>query len=272
MFFLFAVILFWKKIVYFLSRVIIEQTRFCSSVQFIKCHFWIVFSKVNGKRLMFCLPWQILWYSIHIQSKHFLYFCSRLQQRKILYDWCLFSWSLEEALMFCSSLAWNFIVVGSSSTSSTVRKRCGLISRTMSSSESKNGVTAEDEKEENHLARILDSPACRKLFTWAGPQNPSLRAADAEMREEQRLRWNFDFETETPLPGRYQWVPVDTRTRNGEARTSFNTTTQSVRNESRDQQHQRARSTRSCDRPLNVPRRSERNVARMQLDGELTWN
>lgn len=76
----------------------------------------------------------------------------------------------------------------------------------------KNGAAKDkdaDDKEENHLDRILDSTACRKLFTWASPKNSDIEDLDAEIKEQQRHRWNFDFETETPLPGRYQWVRVD---------------------------------------------------------------
>lgn len=53
---------------------------------------------------------------------------------------------------------------------------------------------------------------CRKLFTDDAPQ-PAQRSnllgtLQAQMQKEASDRWNFDFRTETPLPGRYQWVPV----------------------------------------------------------------
>lgn len=65
-----------------------------------------------------------------------------------------------------------------------------------------------EEKEENHLDGILDSNARRRVLTRAVPAdaNNDANALEAQMKAEQKLRWNFDFETETPLPGRYQWV------------------------------------------------------------------
>lgn len=89
-----------------------------------------------------------------------------------------------------------------------------LFNSTSTMSRIKNGCTTTkdaDDKLENQLDRILDSNACRKLFTWARPKDADTGASEIEkeVKEEQRLRWNFDFETETPLPGRYQWVRVD---------------------------------------------------------------
>ncbi|KAF8770216.1 uncharacterized protein LOC129989154 [Argiope bruennichi] len=66
--------------------------------------------------------------------------------------------------------------------------------------------TEEEEKEENAVVRILQSPTCRRLFSWTVSDVAIPAEITAETREEQRLRWNFDFQTETPLPGRYQWV------------------------------------------------------------------
>ncbi|GFY63519.1 uncharacterized protein TNIN_141771 [Trichonephila inaurata madagascariensis] len=66
--------------------------------------------------------------------------------------------------------------------------------------------TNEDEKEENAVVRILQSRTCRRLFSWSLSDDTIPAEITAEAREEQKLRWNFDFQTETPLPGRYQWV------------------------------------------------------------------
>lgn len=54
---------------------------------------------------------------------------------------------------------------------------------------------------------------CRKLFADDAPAPRPSRAdflgtLQTQMRKEASDRWNFDFQTETPLPGRYQWVPV----------------------------------------------------------------
>lgn len=84
----------------------------------------------------------------------------------------------------------------------------------------KNGISASkkdaEEREENHPDRqfttgILDSSVCRKILPWAMPQrsDATLRAADQQLSEQQKRRWNFDFLTETPLPGRYEWVRTD---------------------------------------------------------------
>ncbi|GIX67028.1 uncharacterized protein CDAR_41211 [Caerostris darwini] len=67
----------------------------------------------------------------------------------------------------------------------------------------------DDEKEENAVVRILQSRTCRRLFPWPVSDVSIPAEITAEAREEQRLRWNFDFQTETPLPGRYQWVRSD---------------------------------------------------------------
>lgn len=53
---------------------------------------------------------------------------------------------------------------------------------------------------------------CRKLFANDSTErtDPSalLKRMEDELRLRDKNRWNFDFQTETPLPGRYQWVPV----------------------------------------------------------------
>ncbi|GFX15592.1 uncharacterized protein TNCV_2130801 [Trichonephila clavipes] len=53
---------------------------------------------------------------------------------------------------------------------------------------------------------------CRKLFANDSTDrtDPSafLKRMDAELHMRNMKRWNFDFQTETPLPGRYKWVPV----------------------------------------------------------------
>ncbi|XP_021001413.1 cyclin-dependent kinase inhibitor 1 [Parasteatoda tepidariorum] len=53
---------------------------------------------------------------------------------------------------------------------------------------------------------------CRKLFETSDP-NPVgpavfLKKMQEEIRKRDTERWNFDFLTETPLAGRYQWEPV----------------------------------------------------------------
>lgn len=84
----------------------------------------------------------------------------------------------------------------------------------------KNGISASkkdaEDREENHPDRqfttgILDSSACRRILPWAMPQrsDATLRAADQQLSEQQKRRWNFDFLTETPLPGRYEWIRTD---------------------------------------------------------------
>ncbi|XP_035226464.1 uncharacterized protein LOC118198799 [Stegodyphus dumicola] len=52
---------------------------------------------------------------------------------------------------------------------------------------------------------------CRKLFACEDPtadRSRLLRRMEEEIRRQDSDRWNFDFTTETPLPGRYQWVRV----------------------------------------------------------------
>ncbi|CAL8352621.1 unnamed protein product [Merluccius merluccius] len=56
---------------------------------------------------------------------------------------------------------------------------------------------------------------CRRLF---GPVDRDQLSADLgrqldDMRERDRRRWNFSFETDQPLPGQYRWeaVPSDRR-------------------------------------------------------------
>ena len=79
----------------------------------------------------------------------------------------------------------------------------------------KNGIPASkkdaEEREENHLDRVLDSSVCRKILPWAMAQrsDANLRAHDLRLSEQQKRRWNFDFMTETPLPGRYEWIRTD---------------------------------------------------------------
>ncbi|XP_037070277.1 cyclin-dependent kinase inhibitor 1B-like [Pollicipes pollicipes] len=54
-------------------------------------------------------------------------------------------------------------------------------------------------------------PSCRRrLFAATCPDSDSrlLRDELQAIYERQRLRWNFDFEREEPLPGRYQWEYV----------------------------------------------------------------
>ncbi|XP_054716132.1 cyclin-dependent kinase inhibitor 1B-like [Uloborus diversus] len=55
---------------------------------------------------------------------------------------------------------------------------------------------------------------CRKLFcddvreeAAIDPQ-AAMRRAVHEISEEAKARWNFDFLSGIPLPGRYQWVPM----------------------------------------------------------------
>lgn len=60
------------------------------------------------------------------------------------------------------------------------------------------------------VRRATRSP-CRCLF---GPPDPAAtqRFIQEEMRliyEGQKKKWNFDFEREQPLPGRFQWEAVD---------------------------------------------------------------
>ncbi|KFM62944.1 hypothetical protein X975_06507, partial [Stegodyphus mimosarum] len=52
---------------------------------------------------------------------------------------------------------------------------------------------------------------CRKLFACEAPaadRSRLLRRMEEQIRKQDSERWNFDFTTETPLPGRYQWVKV----------------------------------------------------------------
>lgn len=51
---------------------------------------------------------------------------------------------------------------------------------------------------------------CRQLFASVSGKRESIYSSRAlqEVMLEQKRRWNFDFETETPLPGRYQWIRV----------------------------------------------------------------
>lgn len=56
---------------------------------------------------------------------------------------------------------------------------------------------------------------CRRLFSSepsseGGKADPGnfLRAMEVELRRRDTERWNFDFQKEKPLPGRYQWVAV----------------------------------------------------------------
>lgn len=57
---------------------------------------------------------------------------------------------------------------------------------------------------------------CRRLFAPADDAGVSeqraqfLTAVQEDLEKRNRDRWNFDFRTETPLPGRYQWVPLCT--------------------------------------------------------------
>ncbi|KAG8196914.1 hypothetical protein JTE90_027618 [Oedothorax gibbosus] len=63
--------------------------------------------------------------------------------------------------------------------------------------------------------RMVQSSTCRRLFLGS-PDVPAIPAElSKEARDEQRLRWNFDFMTETPLPGRYQWERAVPPTNNG---------------------------------------------------------
>lgn len=54
---------------------------------------------------------------------------------------------------------------------------------------------------------------CRRLFADDAPVARSssavLRDLQAGIEKEAKERWNFDFRTGTPLPGRYQWEPVN---------------------------------------------------------------
>lgn len=56
-------------------------------------------------------------------------------------------------------------------------------------------------------------PVCRRLF---GPVDHDQLRRDLkeklrEITEEDSRRWNFNFQSETPLPGRFQWeeIPAD---------------------------------------------------------------
>ncbi|GIY25435.1 uncharacterized protein CEXT_654081 [Caerostris extrusa] len=51
---------------------------------------------------------------------------------------------------------------------------------------------------------------CRRLFAEDPSTDPSslLRSMEEQLRNRDKERWNFDFQTGTPLPGRYQWVAV----------------------------------------------------------------
>ncbi|XP_046394369.1 cyclin-dependent kinase inhibitor 1B-like [Ischnura elegans] len=53
---------------------------------------------------------------------------------------------------------------------------------------------------------------CRRLFDGEGTsppgEMPKMDAFVAEERQRARERWNFDFEKEEPLEGRYEWVRV----------------------------------------------------------------
>ncbi|GFT64846.1 uncharacterized protein NPIL_82681 [Nephila pilipes] len=53
---------------------------------------------------------------------------------------------------------------------------------------------------------------CRKLFAndSAERTDPTvlLKRMEEQLRRKDTERWNFDFQTETPLPGRYQWMSV----------------------------------------------------------------
>ncbi|KAF8770323.1 cyclin-dependent kinase inhibitor 1B-like [Argiope bruennichi] len=53
---------------------------------------------------------------------------------------------------------------------------------------------------------------CRRLFANDPSEraDPSvfLKRMEDQLRQRDKERWNFDFQTETPLAGRYQWMPV----------------------------------------------------------------
>ncbi|CAG0885847.1 unnamed protein product [Darwinula stevensoni] len=57
----------------------------------------------------------------------------------------------------------------------------------------------------------------------SGSKRELLRRLDQDLqdiREMEKRKWNFDFETMTPLPGRYKWVPVRSSSPEG-SRTEF---------------------------------------------------
>jgi hypothetical protein len=54
-------------------------------------------------------------------------------------------------------------------------------------------------------------PVARVLFPTPHPTvHSAQQLADevARIRQVKRDTWNFDFETNQPLPGRYEWTPV----------------------------------------------------------------
>lgn len=75
----------------------------------------------------------------------------------------------------------------------------------------------EPHPKDTHQAREMDSTrrrqtVCRSLF---GPVDHDQLRRDLKLRvmeivDQDRRRWNFDFQTETPLPGRFQWEEVAT--------------------------------------------------------------
>ncbi|KAG8189522.1 hypothetical protein JTE90_008483 [Oedothorax gibbosus] len=85
------------------------------------------------------------------------------------------------------------------------------------------------------MGRELRRPGagvCRRLFSSEAPPTGAadpgrfLRAMEAELRRRDTERWNFDFQKEKPLPGRYLWVPMGKQSaNNNELKSSADKTT-----------------------------------------------
>ncbi|XP_015912079.1 cyclin-dependent kinase inhibitor 1 isoform X2 [Parasteatoda tepidariorum] len=59
------------------------------------------------------------------------------------------------------------------------------------------------------LSSIPQSPTCRKIFFDENFKVTPFPEASEEVIEQQKQKWNFDFQTETPLPGRYLWLRTE---------------------------------------------------------------
>lgn len=70
------------------------------------------------------------------------------------------------------------------------------------------------------MGRRPGEGVCRRLFssdvppTGAADPGRFLRAMEAELRRRDTERWNFDFQKEKPLKGRYEWMPVGQKSAN----------------------------------------------------------